>query len=167
MHTVLLWLCPALCEPVDCGLPHFFVGVGGRRFSKQESWSVLANTGCHTLLLLLLSRFSCVRFCATPLTAAQQALPSLGFSRQEHWSGLPFSFPMPESEKWKWSHTLLEHYISCFPSQQFPWVPGAARTPATQAAALPPHLVLMGADTSPPGKPQEQTPVATHMQRWK
>ena len=42
------------------------------------------------LLLLLLSRFSCVRLCATPQTAAHQALPSLEFSRQEHWSGLPF-----------------------------------------------------------------------------
>ena len=33
--------------------------------------------------------------------AAHQALPSLGFSRQEHWSGLPFSSPVHESEKWK------------------------------------------------------------------
>ena len=32
--------------------------------------------------------------------AAHQALPSLGFSRQEHWSGLPFPSPMHESEKW-------------------------------------------------------------------
>ena len=46
------------------------------------------------LLLLLLSRLSCVRLCATPETAAHQAPPSLGFSRQEHWSGLPF--PSPE-----------------------------------------------------------------------
>ena len=42
------------------------------------------------LLLLLLSRFSHVRLCATPETAGHQAPPSLGFSRQEHWSGLPF-----------------------------------------------------------------------------
>ena len=42
------------------------------------------------LLLLLLSHFSCVRLCATPQTAAQQAPSSLGFSRQEHWSGLSF-----------------------------------------------------------------------------
>ena len=41
------------------------------------------------ILLLLLSRFSRVRLCATPQTAAHQAPPSLGFSRQEHWSGLP------------------------------------------------------------------------------
>ena len=43
----------------------------------------------HLLLLLLLSRFSRVRLCATPQMAAHQAPPSLGFSRQEYWSGLP------------------------------------------------------------------------------
>ena len=51
------------------------------------------------LLLLLLSRFSRVQLCATPETAAHQALPSLGFSSQEHWSGFPFPSPMHESEK--------------------------------------------------------------------
>ena len=40
------------------------------------------------LVLLLLSRFSPVRLCATPWTAAHQAPPSLGFSRQEYWSGV-------------------------------------------------------------------------------
>ena len=48
---------------------------------------------------LLLSHFSRVRLCATPQTAAHQAALSLGFSRQEHWSGLPFPSPMHESEK--------------------------------------------------------------------
>ena len=51
------------------------------------------------MLLLLLSRFSRVRLCATPETAAHQDPLSLGFSRQEHWSGLPFPSPMHESEK--------------------------------------------------------------------
>ena len=51
------------------------------------------------LLLLLLSRFSRVRLCATPQMAAHQAPPSLGFSRQEHWSGLPFPSPVHKSEK--------------------------------------------------------------------
>ena len=59
------------------------------------------------LLLLLLSRFSRVRPCATPVTAAHQASPSLGFFRQEHWSGLPFPSPMHESEKWKWSRLVV------------------------------------------------------------
>ena len=51
------------------------------------------------LLLLLLSCFSHVRLCATPQTAAHQASSSMGFSREEHWSGLPFPSPMHESEK--------------------------------------------------------------------
>ena len=50
------------------------------------------------LLLLLLSCFSRVRPCATPQTAAHQAPPPLGFSRQEHWSGVPFPSLMRESE---------------------------------------------------------------------
>ena len=49
-------------------------------------------------LLLLQSRFSRVWLSATPWMAAHQALPSLGFSRQEHWSGLPFPSTMHESE---------------------------------------------------------------------
>jgi len=55
----------------------------------------------------LLSRFSRVRLCETPETTAHQAPPSLGFSRQEHWSGLPFPSPMHESEKWKWSRSVM------------------------------------------------------------
>ena len=67
--------------------------------------------GCHFLLqaliLLLLSCFSRVRLCATPQTAAHQAPPSLGFSRQEHWSGLPFPSPIHASERWKWSRSVM------------------------------------------------------------
>ena len=59
------------------------------------------------LLLLLLSHFSRVRLCATPWMAAHQAPPSLGFSRQEHWSVLPFPSPMHEGEKWKWSRSVV------------------------------------------------------------
>ena len=53
------------------------------------------------LLLLLLSHFSRVRLCATP---------SLGFSRQEHWSGLPFPSPMYKSKKWKWSRSVMSDH---------------------------------------------------------
>ena len=45
--------------------------------------------------------FSGVRLFATPWTAASQAPPSMGFSRQEYWSGLPLPSPMYESEKSK------------------------------------------------------------------
>ena len=49
------------------------------------------------LLLLLLSRFS--HSVRPHRRQARQAPPFLGFSRQEHWSGLPFPSPMQESEK--------------------------------------------------------------------
>ena len=58
-------------------------------------------------VLLLLSHFSHVRLCETPLMAAYQASPNLGFSWQECWSGLPFLSPMHESEKWKWSCSVV------------------------------------------------------------
>ena len=59
------------------------------------------------LLLLPLSHFSRVWLCVTPWMAAHQAPPSLGFSRQEYWSGLPFPSPMHESEKRKWSRSIV------------------------------------------------------------
>ena len=49
---------------------------------------------------------SCPTLC-DPIDGSHQAPPSVGFSRQEHWSGLPFPSPMQESEKWKWSHSVV------------------------------------------------------------
>jgi len=72
------------------------VGRGG-----GMNWEI--GIDIHTLLLL--SHFSCVRLCATPETAAHQAPLSLGFSRQEH--QLPFPSPVHESEKWKWSRSVM------------------------------------------------------------
>ena len=42
-----------------------------------------------------------------PIDGSPPGSPSLGFSRQEHWSGLPFPSPMHESEKWKWSRSVV------------------------------------------------------------
>ena len=49
---------------------------------------------------------SCPTLC-DPRDGNPQAPPSLGFSRQEHWSGLPFPSPMHESEKGKWSRSVV------------------------------------------------------------
>ena len=74
--------------------------IKGIQIRKEEvKFSLYADDLILYMLLLLLSCFSRVRLCATPETAAHQAPPSLGFSRQEHWSGLPFPSPMHESEK--------------------------------------------------------------------
>ena len=104
-------LCLTLCSPMNHS-PQAPLFMG---FSRQECWSGLPfpspgdlpnpeiEPGSPTLqadsllselsgklLLLLLSRFSHVRLCATSYTEAHQAPLSLGFSRQENWSGLPF-----------------------------------------------------------------------------
>ena len=74
----------------------------------QSNWDVRKGWNKGTwLLLLLLSSFSRVQLCATPQMAAHQPPSSLGFSRQEHWSGLPLPSPMHESEKWKWSCSVV------------------------------------------------------------
>ena len=93
-------------------LSNFLVYVKKKKKKKKDFYGVLfplvfpdkrraLRIVCLKEGLLLLSRFRHVRLCATPEMAAHQAPLSLGFSRQEHWSGLPFPSPMHESEKWK------------------------------------------------------------------
>ena len=63
-------------------------GVGCHSFSNAWKWKVKVKL------------LSCVRLVVTPWTAAHQAPPSMGFSRQEYWSGVPLlspSFPASES----------------------------------------------------------------------
>ena len=61
-----------------------------------------------SLLMHMLSRLSRVRLCAVPRTVARQAPPSMGFSRQEYWSGLPCpppeDLPDPEIEPESLAH---------------------------------------------------------------
>ena len=80
--------CLTLCDPIDGSPPVFSIpGI-----SRQEYWSGLpCPSPMHACML---SRFSRVRLCATPWTAAHQAPLSTGFSRQEDWSELPFPSPM-------------------------------------------------------------------------
>ena len=105
---------------------------------------------CHRqkkkVCLCAQGHFSPVRLFVTLWTVACQAsLSERGFSRQEYWSIVANTGCL----------THLEHYICYYPSRQPSRVPGAARTPATQAAAPPPHLALTGANPSLPGQPQE------------
>ena len=82
VHANLLQLCPTLT-------------------SKHDYCMLLV------LPLLLLSHFSRVWLYVTLWTAAVQSPLATGFSRQEYWSGLPFPSPMHESEKWKWSRSVV------------------------------------------------------------
>ena len=94
------WLVSAvfLTRPSCCKITHTNCYYGA-----WTGWAVLIIVFPLTilllLLLLLLSRFSHVRLCATPETAAHQVPLSLGFSRQEHWSGLPFIYSLIEKDE--------------------------------------------------------------------
>ena len=155
----LLQSCPTLYNHVDCTLLGSSVpAILQARilewvavpFSRGSSWSKDRTSGyCmpyygSLLLLLLLSRFSCVRLCATPETAALQAPPSLGFSRQEHWSGLPFPSPMHESEKWKWSCSVVSNSLVTpwTAAYQAPLSMGFARQERWNGLPLPSPLLL-------------------------
>ena len=54
---------------------------------------------CKVISEVKVKSLNRVRLFATPWTVAYHAPPSVGFSRQEYWSGLPFPSPMLESEK--------------------------------------------------------------------
>ena len=78
-------LCPTVYKPMDCSLPVSFP----HRILQARvlEWGAIAfSLQCNVCLL---SHFSCVRLFATLWTVPYQALLSMGFSRQEHWSGLP------------------------------------------------------------------------------
>ena len=126
-HAQLLQSCWTLCDlwtiasqaPLSTG------------FSRQEYWSGLPylppedlpNPGIKPMSPALAGGFfttelpmlcyakslqSCLTLC-DPIDGSHQAPPSLGFSRQEHWSGLPFPSPMQESEKRKGSHSVMSN----------------------------------------------------------
>ena len=75
----------------SCETPKGLVGKTKQKSTNAINWEIWIDV--YTLLLLLLSRFSRVRLCATPQTAAHQAPPSRRFSRQEYWSGVPLPSP--------------------------------------------------------------------------
>ena len=83
--------CPTLCNPIDGSPPNSPVpGIFQARtlewvaiaFSNAWKWKVKVKSLSHVQLFM------------TPWTAAYQAPPSMGFSRQEYWSGVPL--PSPE-----------------------------------------------------------------------
>ena len=79
-------LCPTLCSPID-GSPQGSL-VPGILQARTLEWGAISysNEGKWKVKVKLLSL---VRLLATPWTAAHQAPPSMGFSRQEYWSGVP------------------------------------------------------------------------------
>ena len=82
--------CPTLCDPMDGSQPGS--PIPGILQARTLVWVAISfsNAGKWKVKVKLLSR---VRPLATPWTAAHQAPPSMGFSRQEYWSGVPLPSP--------------------------------------------------------------------------
>jgi len=95
LHTMLCYAkllqsCPTLCDPIDGSPPGS--PVPGILQERTLEWVAISfsNAWKWKVKVKLLSR---VRLLATPWTAAHQAPPSMGFSRQEYWSGVPLPSP--------------------------------------------------------------------------
>ena len=93
MHTAAaaksLQSCPTLCNPTDGSPPGSTVP--GILQARILEWVAISFSNAWKVKVKLLSR---VRLFATPWTAAYQAPLSMGFSRQECWSGLPVPSPI-------------------------------------------------------------------------
>ena len=85
-----LQLCPTLCDPIDGSPPGS--PVPGILQARTLEWVAISFSNAWKWKVKVKS-LSRVRLLATPRTAAHQAPPSMGFSRQEYWSGVPLPSP--------------------------------------------------------------------------
>ena len=82
--------CPTLCDPIDGSPPGS--PVPGILQARTLEWVAISFSNAWKWKVKVKS-LSCVRPSATPWTVAYQAPPSMGFSRQEYWSGVPLPSP--------------------------------------------------------------------------
>ena len=106
--------CPTLCDPVDGSSPGS--PVPGILQARTLKWVAISFSNAWKWKVKVKS-LSCVRLLVTPWTAAYQAPPSMGFSRQQYWSGVPF-YQLPNGNCWllcdgkkkTQNHNLCDHY---------------------------------------------------------
>ena len=116
----LLQTCPTLCDPIDGSPPGS--PIPGILQARTLEWVAISFSNAWKWKVKVKS-LSCVRLLATPWTAAYQAPPSMGFSRQEYWSGVPLPSLNGSVRSvqidWiidQWSREqalLLSHWIPC------------------------------------------------------
>ena len=83
--------CPTLCDPIDSSPPGS--PVPGILQARTLEWVAISFSNAWKWKVKVKS-LSRVRLLATPWTAAHQAPLSMGFSRQEYWSGVPSPSPI-------------------------------------------------------------------------
>ena len=87
----LLQLCPTLCDPIDGSPPGY--PVPGILQARTLEWVAISFSNAWKWKVKVKS-LSRVQHSVTPWTAALQVPPSMGFSRQEYWSGVPLPSPV-------------------------------------------------------------------------
>ena len=105
-----LQLCQTLCDPIDSSPPGS--PVPGILQARTLEWVAISFSNAWKWKVKVKS-FSRVRPSTTPWTAAYQASPSMGFSRQEYWSGVPLPSPCRHMRPAKtiWDHRRLGYNI--------------------------------------------------------
>ena len=98
----LLQSCPTLCDPIDGSPPGS--AVPGILQARTLEWVAISFSSAWKWKVKV-KLLSCIRLFATPWTAAYHVPLSMGFSRQEYWSGVPLPSP---------THTLLLLLLRCF-----------------------------------------------------
>jgi len=103
-----LQLCPTLCNPIDGSPPG--CPVPGILQARTLEWVAISFSNAWKWKVKGKS-FSRVRLLATPWTTAYQAPPSMGFSRQEYWSGVPLPSPngVLFSHKKEWNFAICNN----------------------------------------------------------
>ena len=120
----LLLSCPTLCDPKDGSPPGS--PVPGSLRARTLEW-VASSFSSAWKWKVKVKLLSCVRLLTTPWTAAYQAPLSMGFSRQEYWSGVPLPSPRASLSQeqfqqrglWVgWHHLLWSGVLSLWPSKR-------------------------------------------------
>ena len=102
--------CSTLCDPIDGSPPG--CPVPGILQARTLEWVAISFSNAWKWQVKVKS-LSRVQLLATPWTAAYQAPPSMGFSRQEYWSGVPLPSPLNILER-------LFSSVSCLHSSNYP-----------------------------------------------
>ena len=112
-----LQLCPTLCDPIDSSPPGS--PIPGILQAKTLEWVAISfsNAWKWKVKVKLLSR---VWLFETPWTAAYQAPPPMGFSRQEYWSRLPLPSPLGKTRRVN-LYKALREYSPCIKSPSYYW----------------------------------------------
>ena len=105
--------CPTLCDPID-GSPSGSL-VPGILQARTLEWVAISFSNAWKWKVNVKS-LSCIQLLATPWTAAYQASLSMGFSRQEYWSGVTLPSPW-RTLKFQQSLTTIHVY-----SPYWPWM---------------------------------------------